>query len=76
MFELVGIKGDSVRIRAGLVLIDVKVVNSNGKNIVRLPYGVFVDNFKVLVAMVLEAYEIESNGEIKANDETEVYNRK
>lgn len=57
MFHIVSVKGDSVRVRCGLIVIDVKVLTDGEKKRIQLPEGTRVDNFRTLVGLVFEAYE-------------------
>ena len=67
MFEIIGVKGNSVRVKCGLFLVDVEVLERNGRKVIRLPENVYAHNFKALVGIVLAAHN-KSNGEIISNE--------
>jgi hypothetical protein len=68
MFEILGIRGNSVRVKCGLFIINVSVIEQDGKKIVRLPEGVYAHNFRTLVGIVLAAH---SKGEITTHESKE-----
>lgn len=59
MYEVISVKGDSVRFRYGKIVFDVKIVNDNGKMKIKKPADIYflADDFRVLVGMALEVYE-------------------
>lgn len=58
MYEIVSVQGNSVRVRRNGVTLDVLVtIDAKGKKSILLPEGAHVDNFRLLVAKVLDAYE-------------------
>jgi hypothetical protein len=70
MFSVVSVRGNSVRVRCGLIVIDVKVHQEATGKRVELPSCTRVDNFKTLVGMVLQAYEDSITGENVTSDNT------
>ncbi len=57
MYEFISVRGNSVRMRTGLVTIDFKVVIEGTKKRVIAPPNIYLDNHRILIAKVLEAYE-------------------
>jgi hypothetical protein len=68
MFSIVSVRGNSVRVRCGLIVIDVKVRQEVSGKRVELPPYTRVDNFKTLVGMVLQAHEDSILGENVTSD--------
>ena len=77
-FRILGIKDNSVRVRTGIVTIDIKVIDGDSLKI-ELPPSIYIasdEDWKLLRDAVIASY-INSKVEINSkNDETQVYNRK
>jgi hypothetical protein len=70
MFKVVSVRGNSVRIRTGLVSFDVLVLEKEGRHIIQKPNNihVFHDDYIKLVGTVLNAYDTAVNGKIAENE--------
>lgn len=71
-YEVVNVRNDSVRIRYGALVFDIKViVDCQGNKRIVKPKGMYFtsEDFNVLVAIVLSAYEVEVEYMEKLNHE-------
>jgi hypothetical protein len=75
MFKIVSVRGNSVRVNAGLVSFDVLVLEKDGRKVIQKPSNlhIFHNDYVKLVGVVLTAYDNAVKGKIAETNEKEVY---